>query len=150
MASCRLAGRLGQRGAQGAADAPVQLTFQNKIDMARLIDIRRIGEIGRQKNDGAAGNERIEPFCQLDAVHARHADIQHGHARGIALLRHGGQQGKRGLEAAGDRLRLTAPDGGLRLPRMQELVVTDRNGDHAAAPFRRRLAVHSPPDGVSA
>ena len=69
---------------------------------------------------------------------------------GIALLRHGGQQGKRGLEAAGDRLRLTAPDGGLRLPRMQELVVTDRNGDHAAAPFRRRLAVHSPPDGVSA
>ena len=39
---------------------------------------------------------------------------------------------------------------GLRLPRMQELVVTDRNGDHAAAPFRRRLAVHSPPDGVSA
>lgn len=86
--------RLAQRDRQ-----PRRLVgLEHVIDVLGLICVHEIARVARQEDHAAGGRETVDLLGECNAVHVRHADIQHGNIRMIAFLLERDQHGIRALK----------------------------------------------------
>lgn len=80
---------------QCAADPLLQLVFQNKIDMPRLVDIGGVFQKRGQENNGTLGQQVVDLFCQSDPVGTLNPDVQQNHPGTVIPQADGVQKGVR-------------------------------------------------------